>query len=54
MENIALEYLLVIQSKLDSQKENKEINYLPIYFGFWALGNMIGSFYGGRIQEKFG
>jgi predicted MFS family arabinose efflux permease len=25
-----------------------------VFFGFRARGNMIGSFYGGRIQEKLG
>lgn len=34
IENITIEYLLVIISKQDSQNTNKEVNHLPIYFGF--------------------
>lgn len=57
-ENIVCEYILVISSKkenewIESNKTN-QANHLPIYFGFWAVGRVIGTFFGGRIIENYG
>ena len=53
-ENIIAEYCLV----LDTQEKNRQTgsaanNELPIYFGARSLGQLIGTFLGGRIIEAY-
>lgn len=49
-ENIIAEYILVVGTRRESQiNGNKKANQFPIYFGFKALGCLIGGFIGGRI-----
>ena len=51
-ENITCEYILVVSSKEENKRKNTHnSNHLPIFFGFRALGSLIGSFFGGRIIE---
>jgi len=56
-ENIICEMLLVIETKSKNIKktenEDKE-NFLPIYFGWRAVGSLIGSFFGGRAIGYLG
>lgn len=54
VENITCEYLLVLHSKKMSLQSNKNENFLPYFFGFRALGAIIGNFLGGRILEQKG
>ena len=55
-ENILMEYVLVKLTKLKNEEKTQEApnNELPFFFGFRALGNVIGSFFGGRIIEAYG
>ncbi len=54
-ENIICEYMLLISSKKENQiNGSNNANHLPIFFGFRAFGSVIGSFFGGRIIERFG
>lgn len=55
-ENILMEYILVKLTKQKNHESGQEAsnNELPIFFGFRALGNVIGTFFGGRIIESFG
>ena len=47
-ENITCEYILVVSSKKENEKTNSNnSNHLPIFFGFRALGSLIGNFFGG-------
>lgn len=53
-ENIICEYLLLISTKHEnSQNQDSQANHLPIFFGFRALGSIIGSFSGGRIIQQY-
>lgn len=49
-ENIVSECMLVVMTKNDNlSNPNEKANHLPIFFGFRALGQLVGSFFGGRI-----
>ena len=51
-ENIVLEYSLVVETKKENEKKQiKTGNQLPIFFGFRAVGGLIGNFLGGRIIQ---
>lgn len=49
-ENIVCEYILVVSTKKENEERgNNNANHLPIFFGFRALGSLVGNFFGGRI-----
>lgn len=54
IENITCEYLLVIHSKKAASESGGNENFLPYFFGFRALGSILGNFYGGRFLEQYG
>lgn len=54
VENITCEYLLVIHSKKSASSSGKDENFLPYFFGFRALGSIIGNYFGGRFLEDHG
>jgi predicted MFS family arabinose efflux permease len=51
-----MEYVLVKLTKKKNSEGTQDTphNELPFFFGFRAAGNVIGSFFGGRIIESFG
>ena len=49
-ENIVSEYTLVVSTKRENENNpDANANHLPIFFGFRALGSLVGNFFGGRI-----
>lgn len=49
-DNIVCEYILVVSSKAENEaRGTSNANHLPIFFGFRAMGSLIGNFFGGRI-----
>lgn len=56
MDNILMEYILVKLTKKKNDESDQETtnNELPFFFGFRALGNIVGTFFGGRIIEAYG
>jgi len=54
LENIICEYTLVVSSKQANEAEGStHTNHLPIFFGFRALGSLLGNFYGGRVIKYY-
>jgi predicted MFS family arabinose efflux permease len=55
-ENILMEYVLVKVTKQKNDQSDDQVpnNELPYFFGFRAVGNVLGTFFGGRIIEQFG
>lgn len=59
-DNILMEYILVKLTKKknkaadEEEDENATNNELPFFYGFRALGDVLGTFFGGRIIEVFG
>lgn len=52
-ENITSEYILIIMTKQENQKDSeKRNNKLPIFFGFRTLGTLIGNFFSGRVVKN--
>lgn len=41
--------LVLSTKKANETSESGNENHLPIYYGFWAAGNLIGGFMGGRL-----
>ena len=53
-ENIIAEYILVLSTKKESEADStKKANHFPLYFGYRALGALIGSFSGGKIMSFY-
>lgn len=52
--NVYCEYLLVLSTKEAIKETNNNENHLTIYYGYSSLGTIIGSFFGGRLLEKYG
>ena len=49
-ENLFCESFLVKSSKKENKEKNKKnSNHLPIYFGFKAVGRILGTYFGGRF-----
>lgn len=49
-ENIVSECLLVIMTKRENERNpNEKANHLPIFFACRGVGQLVGSFFGGRI-----
>ena len=53
-ENILSEYMLVVSSKQENEKNpDAHANHLPIFYGFRALGQLVGNFWGGRLIQYY-
>lgn len=51
--NIICEYLLVLTTKRENKIKGTTSNHLPIFFGYRAVGSLIGVFFGGRIIKGY-
>ena len=49
VQNIISEYILCVYTQRQSQLCGTSKNEFPIFFGFRALGSLVGSFFGGRL-----
>lgn len=54
-ENVISEYILVINTKRENELNgNRKGNQLPLFFGFRAVGSLVGLFLGGRVMKFYG
>lgn len=49
VQNIISEYILCVYTQKQTKLTGKSKNEYPIFFGFKAAGNLIGTFFGGRL-----